>query len=229
MDSNVEEKRIVIKKADKEDLEGFLDLYAEFYNDLRLRQGLKQHSREKYHGDVERYLSRDKVFLAETDRGEAIGFIRVSEREGCYWIEELYVQPVYRGKGVGRRLVEKAEDYIKEHDSHVYIMVLPQDRRAMSFWLHHGYTLLNTVELAKSFGENKGGTRLIPLLGSILEMYRWSKEDYAPLENKFLELVEEFQRKGGGARELLEIFVKALEEYLSKTSTKKRSQDNYIA
>ncbi|MCE4606894.1 MAG: GNAT family N-acetyltransferase [Desulfurococcales archaeon] len=216
MDSNVEGKRIVIKKADKEDLEGFLDLYAGFYRDLRLRQGLRQHGREKYRGDVERYLSMDKVFLAETDKGEAIGFIRVSEREDCYWIEELYVKPMHRGKGVGRRLVEKAENYIKEHDPDVYIMVLPQDRRAMGFWLHQGYSLLNTVELAKNLDGNKAGTRPIPLLGSILEMYRWAKEDYTPLEKKYLELVEEFQKRGGGGKELLEIFVNALEQHFSK-------------
>ncbi|MCE4614421.1 MAG: GNAT family N-acetyltransferase [Desulfurococcales archaeon] len=211
-----QDRSVVVREAGRGDLEEFIDLYAEFYSDLRLRQGLKQHSREKYRGDVEKYLSRDKVFLAETDRGEAIGFIRVSEREGCYWIEELYVKPMYRGKGVGRRLVEKAENYIKERDSHVYIMVLPQDRRAMSFWLHHSYSLLNTVELAKSLKGDKGETRPVPLMDSILEMYRWAKEDYTPLEKKYLELVEEFQRKGGGGKELLEIFVKALEQYLSK-------------
>lgn len=208
---------IVIREANRGDLEELLDLYVEFYNELRFRQGLRPRGREDYRGDVERYLSRDKVFLAETSSGEAVGFIRVSEREGCYWLEELYVKPEHRGKGVGRRLVEKAENYIKEHDSYVYIMVLPQDRRAMSFWLHMGYRLLNTVELAKNFEGNKEETRPIPLLSNILEMYRWAREDYTPLEKKFLELVEEFRRRGGGGKELLEIFVKTLEEHLSKT------------
>ena len=216
MSSSMEGERIVIKKADKEDSERFLDLYAEFYNDLRIRQGFKQHSRESYRGDVERYLSHDKVFLAETGRGSTVGFIRVSEREGCYWIEELYVKPEFRGKGVGRRLVNKAENYIKEHDSHVYIMVLPQDRRAMSFWLHQGYSLLNTVELAKSLQGDKAEIRPIPLLGNILEMYRWARKDYTPLEKKYLELVDEFRKRGGEGKELLEIFVKALEKHLQK-------------
>ena len=76
---------MVIRKADSRDLEEFIDLYVEFYNELRFRQGLRPRGREDYRGDVERYLSQDKVFLAETSSGEAIGFIRVSEHEGCYW------------------------------------------------------------------------------------------------------------------------------------------------
>lgn len=45
--------------------------------------------------------------------------------------------------------MERAENYIRERDSYVYITV-PQDRRAMSFWLHMGYRLLNTIELTKN-------------------------------------------------------------------------------
>jgi hypothetical protein len=57
----------------------------------------------------------------------------------------------------------------------------------------------------------------MPLLSSILEIYKWAKEDYTPLEERFLELVEEFRRKGGRGEELLEILVKALENHLLKT------------
>ena len=207
---------MVIREADKGDLEKFLDLYVEFYNELRSLQGLTQHGRKDYSSDVERYLSLDKVFLAETGSGEVVGFIRVSEREGCFWIEELFVRPRHRGKGFGRKLVETAENYIRKHDSYSYIMVLPQDKRAMIFWLHMGYHVLNTIELAKNLEGKKAETRAIPLLSNILEIYRWAREDYAPHERKFLELVEEFKKRGGKGKELLEIFVKALEETLSR-------------
>jgi hypothetical protein len=83
--------------------------------------------------------------------------------------------------------VERAESYIREHDSYAYIMVLPQDRRAMSFWLHMGYQLLNTIELTKNLEGTWRATRPIPLLSSILEIHRWAREDYTPLERRFLE------------------------------------------
>jgi len=58
-------------------------------------------------------------------------------------------------------LVEKAEEYVKRHDPYVYIMVLPQDRRALSFWLHMDYKLLNTIELAKNLEGDEEETQII--------------------------------------------------------------------
>ena len=217
MGDTMQRGRIIVREANNGDLERLLDLYTGFYSELRSRQGLRPRSREEYRGEVESYLSRDKIFLAETSCGEAVGFIRISTREGCYWFEELYVKPGHRGRGVGRMLVEKAEEYVKKHDPYVYIMVLPQDRKALSFWLHMGYRLLNTIELAKNLEGEGEETRPIPLLSHILEIYRWAREDYTPLEKRFLELVEEFHRRGGSGEELLKIFVSALDEHLSNT------------
>ena len=208
---------VTVREAGSQDFQLFLDLYTQFYNELRSRQGLKQSNKEEYRRDVERYLGRDRILLAETSSGGPVGFIRVSIRDGCYWFEELYVRPEYRGKGVGRMLVEKAETYVRQRDSHAYIMVLPQDKRAISFWLHMGYRLLNTIELAKNLKESKEETRPMPLLSHILEIYRWAREDYTPLEKRFLELVEEFHRRGGGGEELLKVFTSTLEKHLSKT------------
>lgn len=217
MGERMQRGRIIVREANNGDLERLLDLYTGFYSELRSRQGLRPRSREEYRGEVESYLSRNKIFLAETSGGESVGFIRISTREGCYWFEELYVKPEHRGKGIGGMLVEKAEEYVKEHDSYVYLMVLPQDRRALSFWLHKDYKLLNTIELAKNLEGEEEETQPFPLLSHILEIYRWAKEDYTPLEKRFLELVEEFHRRGGSGEELLKIFVTALEERLSNT------------
>ena len=217
MGDSMQRERILVREANNGDLEELLDLYTGFYSELRSRQGLRPRSREEYRGEVERYLSRDKIFLAEASSGEVVGFIRVSTREGCYWFEELYVKPEHRGKGIGRMLVEKAEEYVRKDDPYVYIMVLLQDRRALSFWLHLGYKLLNTIELAKNLEGEKEETRPIPLLSHTLEIYRWAKEEYTPLEKRFLELVEEFHKKGGSGEELLKIFVSALEKDLLST------------
>ena len=115
---------------------------------------------------------------------------------------------------------------MKERDSYIYIMVLPQDRNAIGFWIHMGYRILNTVELAKNLEGRADKTRPIPLLSNILEIYEWAKEEYTPLEKRFLELVEKFRKRGGKGEELLEIFVRALEEYLEKKKKLKRIKKN---
>jgi len=118
---------VVIREASREDLEELLDLYTEFYNELRFRQGLRPRDREDYRGDVEGYLSRDKLFLAKGSDGRAAGFIRISECAGCYWFEELYVRPEHRGRGVGGALVREAENYVRGcGGSYAYVMVLPK-------------------------------------------------------------------------------------------------------
>ena len=207
---------ISIREAGPGDLDGIARLYAGFYGELRLRQGLEPRSLEEYRGELREMFGMHRFFVAETESG-LVGFARVSVRDGAHWLEELYVLPEWRGRGIGGRLVKAVEEYVSTRDSHVYIMVLPQDRRAMSFWIRMGYRLLNTVELAKNLKGGKEDTRRIPLLGDILEIHRWAREDYTPLEDRFLELVETFKELGGNGRELLEIFVRALEERLSKT------------
>ena len=62
------------------------------------------------------------VLLAETPRGETVGLAEVSLRpmaEGCStrpvgYLEGWYVRPHARHRGVGRRLMEAAEDWARE-------------------------------------------------------------------------------------------------------------------
>ena len=72
----------MVREARKEDLESLLDLYLGFYSELLSRQGVRPHDKEEYWENVKRFLSCDKVFLAETSSGEAVGFIWVSGCEG---------------------------------------------------------------------------------------------------------------------------------------------------
>ncbi len=202
-----------IRECKTEDVAKLAELYAGFYNELRSRQGLKTYSKEKYIQEIEQHISKDKFFIAEMLNNE-VGFIRISQRDGIFWFEELYVKPEYRLKGVGRSLVRKAEEYVKTHDDYAYLMVLPQDRRAINFWLRMGYTILNTIELAKNLKDTEENTRYVPFLGNIFQIYKWKIENYTSLEAEFLELVEQSIKAGTKGETILKIFTDALKNYL---------------
>ncbi len=212
--------QVVVREAGLEDHEAYLRLYYEFFRELRYRQGWGPHSLGDYSRETRRHLERDTVLLAiDTGSGEPVGFARVSEREGSYWIEEIYVRPEHRGRGVGRRLVEEAEKRILENDSAAYVMVLPQDLDALRFWIRMGYDTLNSVELVKELEEtrrSREGKRPFMLQGFLVYTWKWRREEYDEALAGFLEAIEEYARLGWDREELLHALTRAVRSLIEE-------------
>ncbi|ADC90171.1 GCN5-related N-acetyltransferase [Thermocrinis albus DSM 14484] len=115
---NKQTQDIVIEKATEKDIPKLAEVYVESY------KGLEEYA-YTHMDDVLAYLNwlmrRDVagIFVAKYN-GEYIGFVAAdgnwfSKREGKVVgaIHELVVLPQYRGKGVGKRLVEKALEYFR--------------------------------------------------------------------------------------------------------------------
>lgn len=92
---------------------------------LRLRMALWPHhdpdELRSEAGDILLRLESDPVFVAERDRGGLCGMVEVSIRpraekcrtENVGYLEGWYVDPDMRRSGVGRRLVEEAENWAR--------------------------------------------------------------------------------------------------------------------
>ena len=215
---------IRIIRASEKDVNVFANLYFEFYKELRSRQGWSLHDFNEYLEDAKNMFKRGDVIFLAVYNSNPVGFIRISEREGSYWIEDIFVSPNYRGKGIGKLLVKTAENYIKNYDSSAYIMVLPQDRKALDFWIHMGYNILNSIELVKDFGETRLGLnpRYVEIIGKKLFIARWKNEDYSDDEKKFLDLLEKFYEIGGTDKVFLQLVNEALEKWINNKIEKKR-------
>ena len=204
-----------IIRLTEERLPDFQTLYTEFFMELREKQGWEPAEEEAYRKEAESYFRRgDLIFLA-LENNRAVGFIRVSSLEDYFKIEEIYVKPGFRGKGIGRALVERAEKEVLKHDSSLYLLVLPQDKDAIGFWKRLGYDVINTVELMKDLEPSNGmAFHTVELLGERFRIFEWKDEEFADEERRFMELLEKFYEEGGTKKEFLELVNRALEGWL---------------
>ena len=204
---------IKIRRAKNKDLRELTILYIKFYNDIRGLQGWSMLKPDEMEDEVLKYIERDVVYVADK-KGKLIGFIRIVFREGAHWLEELYVEPIYRRRGIGSKLVDKAEEYIFERSDGVYIMVLPQHTTAITFWIKRGYTFLNTIELAKYKETEDIETYRIPYLRYTLHIFKWSRELYNELEKDYLNTLQRFYGRGYTSEDYMRLVTQALKKAL---------------
>ncbi|WP_297417245.1 GNAT family N-acetyltransferase [Thermococcus sp.] len=200
---------------DASHLPEFQSLYTEFFVELRGKQGWKPGDEEIYRKEAEVYFKCGDVIFLALEGSKAAGFIRLSSREGCFWVEEIYVRPEFRGREIGRALVERAEEEVKKHDDALYLFVLPQDKDAIGFWKKLGYGTINTIELVKDLKPSgRSAVHTVELLGERFRIFRWEGERFTDEERRFMELLERFYEEGGTKKEFLELVNKALEGWL---------------
>ncbi len=200
---------------DETHLSDFQTLYTRFFMELREKQGWKPGEEEIYRKEAEVYFKRSDLIFLALEGSKAAGFIRLSSREGCFWVEEIYVRPEFRGKGIGRALVERAEEEVKKHDDSLYLLVLPQDKDAIAFWKKLGYGTINTIELTKNLKPSgRSAVHTVELLGERFRIFEWKGGKFNGEERHFMELLEEFYEKGGTKEEFLKLVSSALEGWL---------------
>jgi GNAT superfamily N-acetyltransferase len=94
-----------------------------------------------------------EIFVAVVARAGVVGWIGVRARQTLTnsrraEVEGLVVEDEYRGTGVGKRLLERAERWGREHDCVVLRLLTNVVReRAHRFYEREGYELLKTEHL----------------------------------------------------------------------------------
>ncbi len=68
-------------------------LYTKIFMELREKQGWKPGEEEIYRKEAEVYFKRSDLIFLALEGSKAAGFIRLSSREGWFWVEEMYVRP----------------------------------------------------------------------------------------------------------------------------------------
>ncbi len=144
---------MTIRKINREDRESYLYLVEKFYQTDGVMAPIEREYMEK---TFEELVTRDTYavcFLAEED-GKAAGYTLLAKtfsQEGggeTVWIEELYVLPEYRGRGIASKLLETvfAEYKVKRYR----LEVEPDNVHAVKLYGKYNFYFIPYQEMVKT-------------------------------------------------------------------------------
>jgi ribosomal protein S18 acetylase RimI-like enzyme len=88
----------------------------------------------------------DKIFVAEDESHAFLGYLWVGEGSNMMtglkhgYIYDIFVRKEFRGKGIGKILLKKAESYCREkHYSRILLMVSVSNQTAMKLYSEMGF------------------------------------------------------------------------------------------
>lgn len=147
-------ENIEIRIATGNDAEEVAVMVGELLSEIMNAIGIKAFNfdLEETVNRLKDFLGREKyfVFVARDNSGGAVGFVSLYESfalyaEGAFGtIPEFYVRPVYRSKGVGRRLACEAKSFAKARGwkgLEVTTPPLPQFERTLAFYEREGFAI----------------------------------------------------------------------------------------
>ncbi len=86
-----------------------------------------------------------------------IGFLHIRYKGGnVAWIEDVFVEEAYRGKGIGSQAISEAEQIVKEKDGYTAVCmdVVPRNVEALNLYQKLGYDTLSLITVRKELWEN---------------------------------------------------------------------------
>jgi len=103
---------------------------------------------------------KSKVFIAENDAGEYIGYLWMGERKAidCWdfqkpqWIFDVVVLPKFRGNGLGRLLMQQAEKFAVQQNRNLGLLVHEDNKSAINLYKSEGY-LVKNIPMSLKLGE----------------------------------------------------------------------------
>ena len=142
-----------IVKVDETNAEKVVPLIAAFRVTLQSYKNIHSEPDDKSaKEEVFEFLEKDYPIYAIEQNDEFIGYIVCRIEEPCLWVEHIYVMDEYRRCGAASMLFGKAEEIAESMgEDTVYNFVHPNNEDMISFLRSKGYTVLNMLEIRKSY------------------------------------------------------------------------------
>ncbi len=143
---------ITIRKMVREDKNVVIDMMRVFYASPAV---LSNGSEEIFEADVENCVNESPYlegFVFE-EKDEILGYGMIAKSfstefgKACIWVEDLYMKPEYRGKGIGSKFFEYLE---KNYTDCIFrLEVEEENERAIHVYEKNGFAVLPYMEMKK--------------------------------------------------------------------------------
>lgn len=142
----------MIRRAEKRDRKDFIDMFREFYSSEAVLHDVPEDYHEKAFDEMMRSNEYLEGLVFESE-GNASGYALLSKTYSheagglTVWVEELYVRPLYRNRGMGKEFFAYLN---KSFPAKRYrLEIEPDNVAAKKLYEKVGYTLLGYVQMCK--------------------------------------------------------------------------------
>ena len=116
--------------------------------------------------EAEGYFTENRKIFVYKINNKMVGYLVLKTEDQVVWLDWLYIDPDYHGKGIASKLFDHAEEFaIKSGNDQLYIWVHPDNHRMLKFLKKKGYDVLNLIEVKK---EKSLITESISIMGNEL-------------------------------------------------------------
>ena len=96
-----------------------------------------------------------EVLVAVDDAGELAGSVMVGHDGHRGWLYYVAAHPTVRSKGVGRRVVQSAENWLRQrHIVKAQLLVREANAKVVSFYEHLGFEVAPRIVMSKWLGKS---------------------------------------------------------------------------
>jgi ribosomal protein S18 acetylase RimI-like enzyme len=107
--------------------------------------------------DIERLMTAgDSAFLLLTDNDEIIGSVHIQKEESSCYLGMLVVKPTLQGGGIGRQVMQAAEDYARTtwNSEKMTMTVFTVRAELLAYYERRGYRRTGEFKPFVSYGVN---------------------------------------------------------------------------
>ncbi|TYT61577.1 GNAT family N-acetyltransferase [Natrialba swarupiae] len=158
---------MIVEPATPDDLEAITELWVRLARDQCSHGSYVRPdpNRTTMRETLAAYQATDGLLVARVD-GEIVGFASFSVEHGALELEatrgslsNLYVEPDYRGRGIGSALLEAVEAAFEARDVEVLVLeVMAENEEARRFYRRHGYDPLRVTMERSLAGRSENDT-----------------------------------------------------------------------